>query len=128
PDLIGALGVDRAEHGLERMEIPVDVREDGDSHSRRTLAKRAGLIVLAAVWVVSGFLLWRTTVPSLTIPSLNPSDYFSADYLGRERDYRWVSRILLLATLPAQFAVLALVVWKARPLADALEGIGRGRI
>jgi STE24 endopeptidase len=102
------------------MEIPVDVRDDSDSHSRRTLAKRAGVVALAVVWIVSGFFLWRTTVPRLTIPNLDPRDYFSAEYLVRERDYRRVSRTLLLATIATQFAVLALVVWKARPLAVAL--------
>ena len=106
----------------------MDVGENGDSHSSRTLAKAAGLVALAAVWVVSGFFLWRTSVPRLSIPNLDPRDYFSADYLAREHDYRRVTRTLLLATIATQFAVLALVVWKARPLADALDGIGRGRI
>ncbi|HEY7003223.1 MAG TPA: M48 family metallopeptidase [Gaiellaceae bacterium] len=106
----------------------MNVRENGDSHSRRTLAKRAGLILLAAVWVVSGFLLWRTTVPALSIPKLDPRDYFSADYLAREHDFRRVSRALLLGTIAVQFVVLALLVWKARPLAEALDGVGKGRI
>jgi STE24 endopeptidase len=110
------------------MEIPMNVREDSDTHGRRTLPKRATLVVLAAVWVVSGFLLWRTTVPSLSIPRLDPRDSFSAEYLAREHDFRRVSRALLLATIAAQLTVLALVVWKAQPLADALDGIGRGRI
>jgi STE24 endopeptidase len=110
------------------MEIPVNVGDDGHSHGRRTLAKPAGLIVLAAVWVVSGFFLWRTSVPRLSIPDLDPRDYFSAAELARAHDYRRVSRALFLGSLAAQFAVLALLVWKARPLADALEGVGRGRI
>jgi STE24 endopeptidase len=110
------------------MEIPVNVRDDGHSHGRRTLAKRAGLLALAAVWVVSGFYLWRTSVPRLHIPELDPRDYFSAAELSRAHEYRRVSRALLLGSLAAQLVVLALLVWKARPLADALEGIGRGRI
>jgi STE24 endopeptidase len=110
------------------MEIPVNVRDDGDSHSRRTLAKRAGLLALATVWVISGFFLWRTSVPRLHIPSLDPRDFFSAADLARAHDYRRVSRALLLGSLAAEFAVLALVVWKARPLADAIDGVGRGRV
>jgi CAAX prenyl protease N-terminal, five membrane helices len=110
------------------MEIPVNVGDDGHSHGRRTLAKRAGLLALAAVWVVSGFYLWRTSVPRLHIPELDPRDYFSAAELSRAHEYRRVSRALLLGSLAAQLVVLALLVWKARPLADALEGIGRGRI
>ena len=110
------------------MEIPVNVGDDGHSHGTRTLAKRAGLLALAAVWVVSGFYLWRTSVPRLHIPDLDPRDYFSAAELSRAHEYRRVSRALLLGSLAAQLVVLALLGWKARPLADALEGIGRGRI
>jgi STE24 endopeptidase len=110
------------------MEIPVNVGDDGHSHSRRTLAKPAALLALAVVWIVSAFFLWRTSVPRLHIPSLDPRDYFSAAELDRAHDYRRVSRALLLGSLAAELAVLALVVWKARPLADALDGIGRGRI
>jgi Zn-dependent protease with chaperone function len=110
------------------MEIPVNVGDDGHSHGRRTLAKRASLIALAAVWVVSGFFLWRTSVPRLDIPHLDPRDYFSAAELARADDYRRVSRALLLGSLAVQLVVMVLLVWKARPLADALEGIGRGRI
>jgi STE24 endopeptidase len=109
------------------MEIPVNVGDDGHSHGRRTLAKRASLFVLAAVWVVSGFFLWRTSVPRLDIPSLDPREYFSAAELARAHEYRRVSRVLLLGSLAAQLVVLAVLVWKARPLADALGGIGRGR-
>lgn len=128
PERVRRLGVDGAEHGLERMEIPVNVGDDGHSHGRRTLAKRAGLLALAAVWVVSGFYLWRTSVPRLHIPELDPRDYFSAAELSRAHEYGRVSRALLLGSLAAQLVVLALLVWKARPLAEALEAIGRGRI
>jgi STE24 endopeptidase len=110
------------------MEIPVNVGDDGHSHGSRTLAKRAGLIALAAVWVLSGFFLWRTSVPRLDIPDLDPRDYFSAAELARADEYRRVSRALLVGSLAVQLLVLALLVWKARPLADALAGIGRGRI
>ena len=128
PELVGRLGVDGAKHRLERMEIPVNVGDDGHSHGSRTLAKRAGLIALAVVWVVSGFFLWRTSVPRLDIPDLDPRDYFSAAELARADEYRRVSRALLLGSLAVQLVVMAVLVWKARPLADALGGIGRGRI
>ena len=70
------------------MEIPVNVGDDGHSHGSRTLAKRAGLIALAVVWVVSGFFLWRTSVPRLDIPDLDPRDYFSAAELAKADEYR----------------------------------------
>jgi STE24 endopeptidase len=110
------------------MEIPVNVGDDGHSHGSRTLAKRARLIALAVVWVVSGFFLWRTSVPRLDILDLDPRDYFSAAELARVDEYRRVSRALLLGSLAVQLVVMAVLVWKARPLADALGGIGRGRI
>jgi Zn-dependent protease with chaperone function len=110
------------------MEIRVNVREDGHTHSRRTLAKRAGLLALAALWLVSGFFLWRTSVPRLSIPNLDPRDFFGPEELARASDYRRVSRALLLGSLAAELVVLVLVVWKAGALADALAGLGRGRI
>jgi len=128
PERVRRCGIDGTKHRLERMEIPVNVGDDGHSHGRRTLAKRAGLLVLAAAWVVSGFFLWRTSVPRLQIPALDPRDYFSAAELARAHEYRRVSRALLLGSLAVQLVVLALLVWTARPLADALAGIGRGRI
>ena len=65
PDLVGRVPVDRLEHRLEGMEVPVDVRDDGDAHSRRTLAKGLALAALAALWVAAAALLWRTEVPDL---------------------------------------------------------------
>ncbi|HEX5468747.1 MAG TPA: M48 family metalloprotease [Gaiellaceae bacterium] len=84
--------------------------------------------MLAAVWIVSGFFLWRTSVPRLAIANLDPRDFFSPAELARAHDYRRVSRALLLGSLAAELVVLALVVWKAGALADALSGLGRGRI
>ena len=109
------------------MQIPVNVRENGNPH-RATLAKGISLLALAVVGVVSGALLWRTQVPRLTLPELDPRDYFPAEALERIADYRRVSRILLLASVAVEIAVLALLVWKAGWLADRLGEVGRGRI
>src|SRR5581483_8669793 len=38
PHLVRLRSVDRVEHGLERVEVSVDVRDDGDAHARRTIA------------------------------------------------------------------------------------------
>lgn len=111
------------------MQIPVNVRDDGDPHRRRaTLAQRAAVLGLAAVWIASGALLWRTEVPRLSLPELDPRDYFPADALERIAEYRRVSRLLFLASLGAQLVVLGVLVWKAGALADALAGLGRGRL
>jgi STE24 endopeptidase len=111
------------------MQIPVDVGDDRDAHRRRaTLAKRAGVLALAAAWIVSGALLWRTEVPRLDLAELEPRAYFPADSLERIADYRRVTRILLVASLILQLAVLAVLVWKAGALAEALGGPLGGRI
>jgi STE24 endopeptidase len=106
----------------------VDVRYDGDAHGRRTLAKALGLVALMALWATAAVLLWRTEVPELALPDLDPPDYFTARELARIDDYRSVSRLLLLGSLAVELAVLAAFVWKARPLASRLERIGRGRV
>lgn len=86
------------------------------------------MLVAALVWVASGALLWRTQVPRLDLPELNPRDYFPADALERAADFRRVSRLLFFGSLALQLLVLGLLVWKARPLADALGEVFRGRI
>jgi hypothetical protein len=111
------------------MQISVNVRDDGDAHrSRATLAKRGAVLLAAAVWIVSGALLWRTEVPSLQLAELDPRAYFSAEQLARIADYRRVTRALLIASLVVEGAVLALFVWKAAGLGDAVGGLFRGRI
>ena len=106
----------------------MDVRDDRDAHRRRTLAQGLVILVLAAVWITAAALLWRTKVPSLSLPTLDPRDYFSPAELERIQDYRSVSRVLFLGSLAAQIVVLAVLVWKAGGLAAGLRRIGRGRV
>ncbi len=106
----------------------MDVRDDRDAHRRRTLAQGLVVLVLAAVWITAAALLWRTKVPSLSLPTLDPRDYFSPAELERIQDYRSVSRVLFLGSLAAQIVVLAVLVWKAGGLAAGLGRIGRGRV
>jgi STE24 endopeptidase len=110
------------------MEVPVDVRDNGDAHGRRTLAKGIAVFALAALGLAAAALLWRTEVPDLALPTLDPRDYFSAAELRRIEDYRSVSRFLFLARLAGEIAVLALLVWYAGPLAARLDRVGRGRV
>jgi STE24 endopeptidase len=111
------------------MQVPVNVRDDRNAHdSRATLAKAGAVLGLALVWIVSGALLWRTQVPRLQLPELDPRDYFPAEALARISSFRRVSRLLVLATLVLEIAVLAAFVWKAGAVADWLGNLGRGRI
>ena len=105
----------------------MDVREDGDAHERRTLARLAA-VALGVAWLAVAALLWRTATPSLTLPELDPGDWFAAADLARIDEYRGPARALFLGSLGAQIAVLAVVVWKAGPLAAALGRVGRGRL
>lgn len=84
------------------------------------------MLALAGAGVAAGALLWHTKVPDLALPDLDPRDFFSAAELGRIEDYRRWSRILFLASLAVEVAVLALLVWKAGALAGRLGRIGRG--
>jgi STE24 endopeptidase len=106
----------------------VDVRDDGGAHGRRTLAKGLALSAAAVLWAVAAALLWRTRVPGLDLPDLDPRGYFDAAELARIDDYRGVSRPLFLASLAAQLAVLGLLVWQAGPLVARLGRVGRGRV
>jgi STE24 endopeptidase len=110
------------------MEVPVDVRDNGDAHGRRTLAKGLALAAAVAVWAAAAVILWRTEVPELSLPDLDAADYFGAGLLERIEDYRGTSRLLFLLSLAVEIAVLAVFVWKARPLAGRLERVGRGRV
>jgi STE24 endopeptidase len=110
------------------MQVPVNVREDRNPHRRRTLAQAGAVLVAALVWVASGALLWRTQVPRLELPELDPRDYFPGDALARAADFRRVSRLLFFGSLALQLLVLGLLVWKARPLADMAWDLVRGRV
>lgn len=106
----------------------MDVRDDRDAHSRRTLAKGLAGLALAALWVGAALFLWRTEVPALSLPDLDPRDYFSATEIERSEDYRGGARALFLGGLAAELLVLVLLVWKARALAARLGRIGRGSV
>jgi STE24 endopeptidase len=111
------------------MQIPVNVRKDGNAHrSRATLAKPAAVLVAAAVWIAAGALLWRTEVPHLQLPNLGPRAYFSAGELARIEDFRRMTRALLLGSLAIEGIVLALLAWKASWFSDTVGGVARGRL
>ena len=86
------------------------------------------MLAAAAGWIVSGLFLWRTKVPELQLADLDPRAYFGAHEVARIADFRRLSRALLLASLVVEAGVLAVFVWKAEGLAEALAGVARGRI
>jgi STE24 endopeptidase len=110
------------------MEIRVDVRENRDAHRRRTLAKGLAAAILVSAWSVAALLLWRTEVPSLSLPRLDPRDFFSAAELARIDDYRRVSRPLFVGAIAAELAAVALCALFAAPLTRAARRLGRGTV
>jgi STE24 endopeptidase len=129
PEGVGRIGVERFENSLQRMQISVNVRKNGNAHgSGATLAKWTAVLVAAAVWIVSGALLWRTEIPSLHLPDVDPRQYFGAAELERIEHFRQVSRLIFLASLAIEGVVLGLLAWKATWLAESVGGILRGRV
>ncbi len=106
----------------------MDVRQDRDPHGRRTLAQALVALVVAVVWLGAAALLWRTEVPQLSLPDLDPRSYFTEAEIERSEDYRRGSRALFLGGLAAELLVLAALVWQARPLAARVGRIVGGRV
>ena len=127
PELVERLGVDRLEHGVEGVEISVDVREDGDAHERRATLAKAFVVVIALVaWIAAAALLWRTKVPPLDLPRLDPREFFGAAQLEEIDEYRRVTRGLLLGSLAVELAVVGIFVAfagaRSRPDCAGLPG------
>jgi STE24 endopeptidase len=111
------------------VEISVDVREDGDAHERRaTLAKGFVVVIALVAWIVAGALLWRTKVPPLDLPRLDPNEFFAAAQLEEIEEYRRVTRGLLLGSLALELAVVGLFVAFAGPLTARLRRVARGTV
>src|SRR5881394_2915475 len=64
-----------------------------------TRFSKAATIVLIAAWLAAVFFLWRTTVPNLSLPHLDPRDFFAPAQLQRAEHYSNVARLLCLAGL-----------------------------
>jgi STE24 endopeptidase len=71
------------------------------------------VVVVAILWSVAAVLLYRTTVPSdLSLPDINPSDYWSAHELDRAASFELFLTVdHLLAILAALVALFILAVW-----------------
>jgi STE24 endopeptidase len=71
------------------------------------------VVVVAILWSIPAVLLYRTTVPSdLSLPDINPSDYWSAHELDRAASFELFLTIdRLLAILAALVTLFILAVW-----------------
>jgi STE24 endopeptidase len=96
--------------------------------SRRTAAGAAVTVVLAAVWALAAYGLWRSSVPDLHLPRLDPRAYFSPEQLHDSARYSRGLRLLWVLATVAQLGALALfarfgVRW-ARESAAGRAGTG----
>jgi STE24 endopeptidase len=88
------------------------------------IAMRIGLVLGLAAWIVAAVLLWRTSVPSLSLGGLDPHRYFSAPLLARARRYGNGERLLWLLSTLVTLAALGVLAWRLPRSARAL-GLGR---
>jgi STE24 endopeptidase len=80
----------------------------------RAIRKGGAILALFGLWLVAAALLWRTSVPEgLDLPELDPREYFSARELDRHERYESVLRVLFLAAVLVQGAVLVAFVLAA---------------
>ena len=86
---------------------------------------------MALAWLVAAPLLWRSQVPGdLHLPSLDPSDYFTASELSRAERYERFVRIDAVLALVATIVALLVLIRRAPRLArnTGLGPIGAGMI
>jgi len=83
------------------------------------------LAVVAAVWCVAGWLLARTSVPSLHLAGFDQHRFFSQHALGRTQSYARGERGLWLAGTAASLGALVALAWR---LPRSARSIGLGRI
>jgi STE24 endopeptidase len=112
-----------------------DLRGRSRAGGRSRIAKRVALALLlallAAVWAVAAYLLWRTTVPSgLDLPAVDPKSIFSTEDLQRAIHYDRFVRWDFLATQIVLIAGLAIyAVYGARFVRESAAGrIGTGML
>src|SRR5205807_4072707 len=88
------------------------------SEMTATRMLRVGTIVLGAgLWLAAAILLWRTTVPGLRLPDLDPHRFFSPHVLRRTADYARFLRYEWVAATIVQLAALAVLALLGRRIA-----------
>ena len=68
----------------------------------------AATAVLAGVWAVAAWLLWRSSLPAYHLPRLDPHALFASGTLRRAQHFSGVERLLWLGTTITQLVVLGL--------------------
>jgi STE24 endopeptidase len=69
-------------------------------------------VLAAAVWIVAALLLLSTSVPDLSLPGIDPSDYWSERELDRAETFGlFLNIVYLLGTLALAVALFVVAVW-----------------
>jgi Zn-dependent protease with chaperone function len=69
-------------------------------------------LLAAALWIVAAVLLLRTSVPDLSLPSIDPSAYWSESELDRAETFGlFLNVVYLMATLAVAIALFVVAVW-----------------
>jgi STE24 endopeptidase len=98
--------------------------------SRRPAALAAGAAALAAMWALAIYVLWRSSVPALDLPHVDPHAFFSPALLHRVDRYARGSRAFWALGTLAQLAALAVFArWGARWMRESAAGrMGTGML
>jgi STE24 endopeptidase len=73
------------------------------------VALGVGAAVAIAAWILALLQLWQTSVPSeLSLPHLDPSQYFTPEQIDRAESYQPFLRVLSLLALIAQLVALGI--------------------
>ncbi len=94
----------------------------------RSLAALLALLAFAALWAVAAHALWRSSVPSLQLPHVDPRALFSRAFLKRSASNE---RFLAIDTLLGDVALVLVLAgyarWGARLMRESAAGrIGTG--
>ena len=90
-----------------------------------------GFVLVAAAWLFAAARLWDTSVPSdLSVPNLDPHQYFSDAQLSRTASYEAFLRVMAVLALVAQLVTLGLYAAKgARFVRESAAGrVGTGML
>lgn len=93
--------------------------------ARRRLVWAPFVLVGAGLWALAAHALWRSSVPALTLPRVDPRSLFSASFLKRSSSYE---RLLEVDHLIGELALLGVLVVYARRGHRLMRESAAGRI
>lgn len=98
--------------------------------SRRRAGSAALAAAVAGVWAAAAWLLWRTSVPALRLPHLDPHAYFTSAQLHAATSFSRFGEISWLLASVVQLAVLAVYARRGARLAreSAAGPVGTGML